>query len=241
MYHKADETVLWRQGSEYRAGCDPAASAWASGALRHSPWSPAWPPSAAPEGRCLQRLTRARSTWLSQTPQRGTKHRSLGNWTAHPGEMTACVDPGGLRCPHAEPSATGEAVKCTGPLSPAGRYAGGAGPSCSRSLRPCGTLYMPETAPSTYVRVTKESPGVLLTVTGAEGCSSHSHAEIFKEVVWSQTQSHPSSNSLANTLPRSYGNALLPFILTVCNTNQVLITRSTETLKRFPCPANGNS
>ena len=66
--------------------------------------------------------------------------------------------------------------------------------------------------------VTKVSPGVPLTVTGAEGCSSH--AEIFKEVVWSQTQSHPSSNSLANTLSHSfYGNALLSFILTVHKTN----------------------
>lgn len=94
---EADETMLWRQGSEYRAGCDPVASAWASGVIRHSPQSPpspTWPPSATPEGRSLQWVTPAKSMWLSRTPQCGTKHAILGNWTALAGEMTACIDPG---------------------------------------------------------------------------------------------------------------------------------------------------
>ena len=133
MYHKADETTLWRQGSEYGAGCAPLASPWASGATRHSPWSPAWPPSATP-GRSPQCTTFDKSTWQSWTPQSSTKRISLGNWRAHPGKMPTCIDPGWVEVPTHR--AQCHCRSCWGHTSPSSRYTVGlcgAGLSCSHS------------------------------------------------------------------------------------------------------------
>lgn len=135
--HKADESSLWKQGSEQGAGCDPVASAWASAAIWHSPWSPAW-------SLCLSRMKVSAMRYIFQIhvasldPQHGTKCASLGNWTAHPGEMAAWIHSGWVEVPRLWRSWGAQGPWCTG----------------------CG-------------RLTKGSPGVLLTATEAEGCGLH--------------------------------------------------------------------
>lgn len=109
--------------ARYRAGSDPVSSALASGAIQHGPWSPTRLPSATPEGRSPQCAKLAKSTWLSWTPQHGTKRVCLGNGTAHSGEMTACIDAGWVEVPTCRAQCHWRS--CIGPLSMAGRYAVG--------------------------------------------------------------------------------------------------------------------
>lgn len=173
----------------------------------------------------------------------------LGNWMAHPSEGTACIHTGWVEVPtcraqwYRRSSGMAVSLERMGHPTWQGRsrvYGGLDYPTVTARDQVGLCEWLKQHKAPTWRELTWGLQCCWL-YQGAERCSSC--AEIIQEVIWSQTQSHPSrpSYSLVNTLPRSCGNILLPFIFAAHNTNQVFITWSAETPKRHPCPAERNS